>query len=169
MKPEPRQKQASATTKPDVTLDLSGLSCPAPLLGAKRVMDDLAPGQVLMLVSDCPGTFDDLSAWVKYTDNELLTSEKAQGKRVAYYLRKGRRSAPKANAVLDIRGVSCPGPIVEAKKLLDGMQPGEVLHLISSCPGSPADVKAWVRTTALELVDMRESKPSVYEFFIRKK
>jgi TusA-related sulfurtransferase len=157
-----------STVKHDVALDLSGLSCPAPLLGAKQVMDDLAPGQVLMLVSDCPGTFDDLSAWVKYTDHELVTHEKAEGKRVAYYLRKGKSAPPKANATLDIRGVSCPGPIVEAKKLLDGMRRGEVLHLISSCPGSPADVRAWVKTTALELVEVREPKPSVYEFFIRK-
>ncbi|MCL4801267.1 MAG: sulfurtransferase TusA family protein [Burkholderiales bacterium] len=157
------------TTKHDVALDLSGLACPAPLLGAKQVMDDLAPGQVLMLVSDCPGTFDDLSAWVKYTDHELVGHEKVEGKRVAFYLRKGRSAPPAANAVLDIRGVSCPGPIVEAKKLLDGMRPGEILRLVSSCPGSPADVRAWVRTTALELVEVREPQPSTYEFFVRKK
>ena len=70
--------------------------------------------------------------------------------------------------VLDIRGVSCPGPIVEAKRLLDGMKTGEVLHLISSCPGTPADVRAWTKTTQLELVEMREPAPSQYEFFIRK-
>ncbi|MCC6608055.1 MAG: sulfurtransferase TusA family protein [Burkholderiales bacterium] len=163
-----RTKETPAPVKHDVALDLAGLSCPAPLLGAKRVMDDLAPGQVLLLVSDCPGTFDDLSAWVKYTDHELVAHEKVEGKRVAYFLRKGKSAPPRAHATLDIRGVSCPGPIVEAKKLLDGMQRGEVLHLISSCPGSPADVRAWVKTTALELVEMREPEPSVYEFFIRK-
>lgn len=157
------------TIKHDVALDLTGLSCPAPLLGAKQVMDDLAPGQVLKLVSDCPGTSDDLSAWVKYTDHELVTSERVEARRVAFYLRKGRSAPLTANAVLDIRGVSCPGPIVEAKKLLDGMQAGELLRLISSCPGSPADVRAWVKTTALELVQMREPQPHIYEFFIRKK
>jgi TusA-related sulfurtransferase len=156
------------TTKPDVTLDLSGLSCPAPLLGAKRVMDDLATGQVLALVSDCPGTPDDLSAWVRHTDHELLGTEKREGKRTVFFLRKGKTAAPAANAVLDIRGVSCPGPIVEAKKLIDAMQPGEVLHLIASCPGTPADVNAWVKTTKLELVAMRETGRSTYEFFIRK-
>lgn len=158
-----------AAIKHDAALDLSGLSCPAPLLGAKRVMDDLAAGQVLKLVSDCPGTFDDLSAWVRYTDHEILTSEHLEGRRMVFYLRKGKRVRPEANATLDIRGVSCPGPIVEAKKLLDGMRRGEVLQLISSCPGSPADVKAWVKSTALELVEAHEPQPSVYEFFIRKK
>ena len=160
--------ETTVRTKPDVTLDLSGLSCPAPLLGAKRVLDDLAPGQVLALVSDCPGTPDDLAVWVQHTDNELLGTEKRAGRRTAFFLRKGKSAAPAANAVLDIRGVSCPGPIVEAKKLIDAMQPGEVLHLIASCPGTPADVNAWVKSTRLELVATRETGRSVHEFYIRK-
>jgi tRNA 2-thiouridine synthesizing protein A len=156
------------TTKADVTLDLTGLSCPAPLLGARQVMDDLKPGQVLKLVSDCPGTPDDIAAWVRVTDHELAGSEKVDGHKTAFYLRKGKSARPKANVVLDIRGVSCPGPIVEAKKLVDAMKSGEVLQLISSCPGAPADVKAWVKATHLELADTREPGPNLFEFFIRK-
>lgn len=157
------------STKADVTLDLSGLSCPAPLLGARQVMDDLKPGQVLKLVSDCPGTPDDLAAWVRITDHELIGSEKVEGHKAAFYLRKGRSARPKANVVLDIRGVSCPGPIIEAKKLVDGMQAGEVLQLISSCPGSRDDVRAWTRSTGLELVAARDTARDVHEFFIRKR
>lgn len=155
--------------KPTVTLDLTGLTCPAPLLGAKRVLDDLDPGQVLLLVSDCPGTFDDVAAWVHLTDHELLGTEKDEGKRMRYYLRKGHVAPPKANVTLDIRGVSCPGPILEAKKLLDGMRSGEVLHLISSCPGTPADVRAWARSTGHELIASRESGRNLFEFFVRRK
>jgi TusA-related sulfurtransferase len=155
--------------RPAVTLDLTGLSCPAPLLGAKRVLDDLEPGQVLLLVSDCPGTPDDIAAWVEHTDHELVATEKGEGRRMHFYLRKGHSTLPKANAVLDMRGVSCPGPIVEAKKLLDAMKPGEVLHLISSCPGSPDDVRAWTKTTGLELVARRDSARGVHEFFLRKR
>ena len=59
---------------PAVTLDMSGISCPAPLVGAKKVMDDLQSGQVLLLISNCPGTSDDLFAWVKYTDNEIVST-----------------------------------------------------------------------------------------------
>lgn len=156
------------TPNADVTLDLCGLHCPAPLLGARQVMDDLRPGQVLKLVSDCPGTPDDIAAWVRVTDHELMGSERAAGHRTAFFLRKGKSARPKANVVLDIRGVSCPGPIVEAKKLLDAMKPGEVLQLISSCPGAPADVKAWVKATHLELAETREPGPNIFEFFIRK-
>lgn len=159
-----------ATPTPAVTLDMSGMSCPAPLLGAKKVIDDLQPGQVLLLISNCPGTSDDLFAWVKYTDNEIAMTVRLGDSKTGYYIRKGKATPhPQPNAVLDIRGVVCPGPIVEAKKLLDAMQSGEVLQLISNCPGSPADINAWVRTQALELAGMHESARGEYEFYIRKK
>lgn len=159
-------------TKPTatVTLDLSGLSCPAPLLGAKRVIDDLQRGQVLLLISDCPGTSDDLFAWVKYTDNQIAATAMLGGKKTGYYIQKGKAAPhPQPHAVLDIRGVSCPGPIVEAKKLLNAMQSGEVLELISNCPGSPSDVRAWVKTKSLELAAMHESARGEHHFYIRKK
>ena len=155
--------------KPLVTLDLSGLQCPAPLLGAKRVVDDLAPGETMMLVSDCPGTPDDLFAWSRYTGNEIVATTKLDGRRIAYTIKRGAgRGRPTANAVLDIRGVSCPGPIVEAKKLLDGMRAGEVLLLVSNCPGAPADVDAWTRSTKLELVAKQETARGTFEFYLRK-
>lgn len=155
--------------KPLVTLDLSGLSCPAPLLGAKRVVDDLRPGQTMQLISDCPGTPDDLFAWSRYTGNDVIATTKLEGKRVAYTIKRGGGARPTANVVLDIRGVSCPGPILEAKKLLDGMKPDDVLLLVSNCPGSPDDVGAWVKSTALELLAKQETAPGTFEFFIRKK
>ena len=46
--------------KPTMTLDMRGTSCPAPLLGAKRLIDAMKPGEGLLLLSDCPGTQDDL-------------------------------------------------------------------------------------------------------------
>lgn len=154
---------------PAVTLDMTGLSCPAPLLGAKKVIDDLQPGQVLLLISNCPGTSDDLFAWVKYTDNQITSTVKLDGNKTGYFVRKGKtESHPRPNAVLDIRGAVCPGPVVEAKKLLDAMQPGEVLQMITNCPGAPADVNAWVKTRALELAGMHESARGEYVFFIRK-
>jgi TusA-related sulfurtransferase len=156
--------------KPLVTLDLCGLNCPAPLLGAKQVVDDLPPGKSMLLISDCPGTPDDLFAWSRHTGNEVVATSKLGGRRVAYTIRRGSAEGahPSVNATLDIRGVACPGPIIEAKKLLDGMHAGEVLRLISNCPGSPDDVNAWVKSTALGLVDKQETAPGTFEFYIRK-
>jgi len=154
--------------KPHVTLNMTGTACPGPLLGAKRVLDELLAGEVMLLISDCPGTKDDLHSWTHYTDVEILKTEKLPKGGTGYFIRKGAMARVSPNAVLDMRGTTCPGPIVEAKKLLDGMRKGEVLQLVSDCPGIKADVRSWVKATGLELADARESAPGEYRFHIRK-
>ena len=157
----------TTTSKPDVTLDMTGAACPSPLLGAKKVLDELLPGQVLLLISDCPGTKDDLFSWPRYAAVEIVKTRKSPQGATAYYIRKGKRGRASPNAVLDLRGSTCPGPVVEARKLLKGMQPGEVLELISDCPGIEADVRSWVRATGIELADTRERAPGEYAFYLR--
>lgn len=159
---------ATEHTKADVILDLSGLTCPAPLLGAKQVLDDLQPGQVLALTSDCPGTKDDLFIWARRTDHEIVEVDQSRAPRNVFYIRKGKRPTLRANVTLDMRGVSCPGPIIEGKRLLDEMKAGEVLKLVSSCPASRDDVKSWTSTTRYELLDTREPEAGLWEFYIRK-
>ncbi len=155
--------------KPNVTLDLTGSTCPGPILGAKRVVDTLDPGQVLMLISDCPGTESDLFSWAKVTHCAILKTEKLPQGSVAYYIQKGKSRQPGAEVTLDIRGVACPGPIVEAKKLLNGMKAGETLKLLSDCPGISGDIVGWTKATGLELVATVETAPGDYQFYIRKK
>jgi TusA-related sulfurtransferase len=157
--------------KPAVTIDMSGMPCPAPLLGAKKIIDDLQPGQSMQLLSDCPGTSDDLFAWCKFTGNELLTAIKQADGKTAYTLRKagGAQTTPIAHVTLDMRGVSCPGPILEAKKLLDGMKPNEILQLVSDCPGSVADIESWTHSASVELLAMLPMARSAHEFYLRKK
>jgi TusA-related sulfurtransferase len=154
---------------PNVTLDAKGTSCPGPLLGAKRIVDDLAEGQVLLLISDCPGTEADLFAWSRVTGNQVVASTRRSDGGQGYYIRKGRSSRPVANAMLDLRGAVCPGPIVEAKKLLGSMQVGEVLQLISDCPGVKGDIASWTERTGLALLDSSEIAPGEYEFFVAKR
>ena len=152
----------------NVTLDMRGLTCPAPLLGAKRVVDDLKKEQVLLLISDCPGTKDDLFAWAEQTHNKVLKTEVMAEGGTGYYVMKGKGEAHTANVVLDIRGVHCPGPIVEAKKLLNGMQSGETLKLVSNCPGIRSDIVGWAKTTGVEIAGTVETSPGEYEFFLKK-
>ena len=157
--------------KPAVTIDMSGMPCPAPLLGAKKIIDDLQAGQVMLLLSDCPGTQDDLFAWCKYTGNEVMSAARQADGKTAYMLRKagGASSTPIAHITLDMRGVSCPGPILQAKKLLDGMKAGEVLQLVSDCPGSADDITSWAKAGAADLVFSHESGRGVHEFYLRRK
>jgi TusA-related sulfurtransferase len=155
--------------KPHVTLDMMGAACPGPMLGAKRVLDELLAGEVMLLVSDCPSTRDDLFSWPKYADVEIVKTEKLAHGGTGYYIRKGKAQRVSPHAVLDVRGATCPGPIIEAKKLLGGMRKGEVLQLVSDCPGIRADVRSWTKAVGLELADARETAPGEYLFHIRKR
>lgn len=154
--------------KPSMVLDMRGTSCPAPLLGAKRLIDTMKPGELLLLLSDCPGTQDDLFAWSRHTDNHVVRTERLSDRGHGYTIQRGRSGVPDASAVLDLRGAVCPGPIVEAKKLLNGMRSGEVLKLVSNCPGIAADVGAWVGVTGFKLVRTEEIGAGEYEFYIGK-
>jgi len=152
-----------------VTLEMTGSRCPLPLLGAKRLLDDLPDGQAMVLISDCPGTADDLRSWASFTGYEVFHTEHLNGRRTAYSIR--RRdciSGNGGNVVLDMRGAACPGPILEAHRVLLGMQPGEMLVLLSNCPGSPSDVAAWTDNTSVTLLDRFETAPGDYEFYLRR-
>lgn len=155
--------------KADVTINYLGMTCPAPLLGAKKVLDDLNPGQTLCLISDCSGARDDLQAWCNYSGNVLVSAAK-QEDGVAYLLRKaGSADAkPVPHATLDMRGVSCPGPILEAKKFLQGMKSGEILQLVTDCTAAIDDISLWGQETSIKLLDARQIASGVHEFYLKK-
>lgn len=45
--------------------------------------------------------------------------------------------------VVDARGVSCPGPILAAKKLIGGVPVGNVMEILATDSGTLKDVPAW--------------------------
>jgi tRNA 2-thiouridine synthesizing protein A len=160
---------ATMLKEPDAMVDLTGLTCPGPILGAKEILEGLGDGQVLLLLSDCPGTRDDLLAWARQTGNEVIRTEPRARGATGYYVRRGSLGAIPAQARLDLRGAVCPGPIVEAKQLLKGMRAGEVLRLVSDCPGVRDDISGWARATNVEIVAIAEQGTGVLEFFLRKR
>lgn len=154
-----------------VTIDVSQMPCPAPLLGAKKILDDLQPGQTMRLISDCSGAHDDLAAWCRYTGNELVSATRQGDGRTIYLLCKsgGVRTTPVPHVTLDMRGVSCPGPIIQAKKLLEGMKSGEVLQLVTDCTAAIDDVPLWSRETDIEFLLALEMPNGAQEFYLKKK
>ena len=55
-------------------LDARGLNCPLPILKAKKMINTLAAGDVLKIVSTDPGSVKDFEAFAKQTGHELLQS-----------------------------------------------------------------------------------------------
>jgi TusA-related sulfurtransferase len=153
-----------------VTIDFSGLTCPAPLLGAKKLLDDLDAGQTLSIISDCSGAHEELQTWCRYSGNTLVSATPTGKGGTAYLLQKGGSgdAKPVAHATLDARGVACPGPVLQAKKLLKGMQRGEVLQLVTDCTGAVDDVPLWSQETAVELLYAQPLARGAHEFYLRK-
>ncbi|MGA9159467.1 MAG: sulfurtransferase TusA family protein [Actinomycetota bacterium] len=69
---------------------------------------------------------------------------------------------------LDLKGLSCPLPIVKTAQAARELAPGELLEALATDPGSVADFAAWCTTTNNELVEQAESD-GVYRFVIRKR
>ena len=60
---------------------------------------------------------------------------------------------------LDARRLNCPLPILRAKKALNEMQPGQVLKIVATDPGSVLDFQGWIKTsTSYELVKQEEGQ-----------
>jgi len=55
-----------------------------------------------------------------------------------------------AASVVDARGVSCPGPLLEAKKGIGNVKVGEILEVLSNDPGSRNDIPAWSKKVGHE-------------------
>lgn len=154
--------------KPNIVVDMTGLVCPHPLLGAKRVLEDMKAGEVLLLRSDCPGTRDDLFTWAKATGNEVVRSERSAEGVTEYCVRKGKKAALTPHVMLDVTGMVCPGPVIEARKFFNAMAQGQIMKLVSTCNSTRDEVGAWCAATRNVLLDTQETWPGVWAFFIRK-
>ena len=65
--------------KEDEYLDLSGLSCPGPLVKIKEKIDKLQESKKLKVKVSDPGFYNDIQAWSKVTKNSLLSLDKKDG------------------------------------------------------------------------------------------
>jgi tRNA 2-thiouridine synthesizing protein A len=71
------------------------------------------------------------------------------------------------NQELDASGLNCPLPILRAKKTLNGMESGQVLHIIATDPGSVKDFDAFAKQTGNELMESKEDGGK-FHFLIKK-
>ncbi len=69
---------------------------------------------------------------------------------------------------LDARGLDCPLPILRTKKALAAMQPGQVLHVIATDPGSAKDFPAFSKMTGHVLVRTWE-EAAEFHFLLEKR
>jgi tRNA 2-thiouridine synthesizing protein A len=70
--------------------------------------------------------------------------------------------------ILDVKGLTCPLPVLKANKALRDMAGGSRLTVLATDPASVADFNAFCRETGHALLAFSEDQGS-YRFVIRKR
>ena len=73
-----------------------------------------------------------------------------------------------SETTLDVKGMSCPLPVLRANKALRSMQAGERLRVLATDRAAVADFQAFCRETGHALVAQGE-EAGVFSFTIRKR
>jgi TusA-related sulfurtransferase len=69
---------------------------------------------------------------------------------------------------LDVKGASCPMPVVKTKQAMDELAEGEILEVVATDSGSMSDIQGWADgTDSVELLDQDEGD-GVYRHYVEK-
>ncbi len=72
-----------------------------------------------------------------------------------------------AEEILDTRGLSCPLPVLRARKTLQKLPAGAVLQVLATDPGTVRDFRAFCEATGHELLEHTEQEGE-FVFRLRK-
>lgn len=69
-----------------------------------------------------------------------------------------QRAPGKEPLKIDACGLQCPGPIMQVKKAMDRIAPGERVEIVATDAGFARDASAWCATTGNRLIEKKEEK-----------
>ena len=69
--------------------------------------------------------------------------------------------------VVDARGVSCPGPILAAKKQIGGVTVGNVMEVLATDSGTLKDIPAWCKKMGHDFLGSFEEAGAIH-LYLRK-
>jgi len=70
----------------DFTLDLRGESCPYPVIYTLDALKDMNPGQLLQVITDCPGSFRNVPEEVVNHGYKLVKEPEKNGQEYLFYI-----------------------------------------------------------------------------------
>lgn len=82
-------------------IDLCGLSCPGPLVKVKENMDKIGDGEVFKAKASDPGFYNDIQAWAKSTNNEILSLKKDGDNIFVDILKNKKNNSSKENKIIE--------------------------------------------------------------------
>ncbi|MBU2559639.1 DsrE/DsrF/DrsH-like family protein [archaeon] len=73
----------------------------------------------------------------------------------------------KKDETIDVRGKSCPMPVLKTKKAIDGLEDGQVVEVLATDKGSKSDIPAWASKTGNKVLEVVE-EGDVIKFYVQK-
>jgi tRNA 2-thiouridine synthesizing protein A len=73
-----------------------------------------------------------------------------------------------ATKTVDARGTACPGPLLEAKKAVGTIKPGDIMEVLSADEGTKVDIPKWCTKQGHEYLGTLEES-GYFRIFMKKK
>lgn len=73
-----------------------------------------------------------------------------------------------ADHELDMRGLTCPIPVMRMTKKMKTMSTGETLRVLATDPGSVQDFKAYAKSSGNTLLESKKSPNGDFEYLLKK-
>lgn len=102
---------------------------------------------------------------LKQNQNETQTHTQHN---IAENLAPNAGSAQLDVVTLDACGLSCPGPLMQVKNKMSGLQQDQMLKVTASDPGFYEDIKAWATMTSNTLVERIKRSDGIIEATLKK-
>ncbi len=74
----------------------------------------------------------------------------------------------KSDEILDVKGLSCPMPLLKTKKTLKSLKSGQILEVLGTDPGSKNDIPEFCKKGGNELIAMADDADGFTRYFIKK-
>ena len=71
-----------------------------------------------------------------------------------------------ADATLDVKGKTCPMPVLLTKKKIKSMESGKILEIIGDFPPAKVNIQNYLNTNGHEIIDIQEIN-GVYHIFTK--
>ncbi len=75
----------------------------------------------------------------------------------------------KIDVTLDVKGLTCPMPIMKLSKAMKELESEQVLEMLGTDPGTKTDLHSWCKKTGNTLLDESELEGGVFRYLIKKK
>ncbi|MCD4718559.1 MAG: sulfurtransferase TusA family protein [Desulfobacula sp.] len=73
-----------------------------------------------------------------------------------------------ADVTLDVKGLSCPMPLLKTKKALKSMESGQIIEVLVTDPGFRNDLPDFIKKTGDECIGDLDDGEGFFKMYIKK-